>query len=173
MPNMYARGIVVGKMTLELGDTSTVVCRNTGMSCDIEFKTKGWISGGYNVVTGHVKSQGKDIGEINGHWHSSMEYKEYATSRKETLFDVATAKIVPKTVLPENEQEPYESRRLWSGLTKAIKNSDMYAATEEKTKIEEYQRELARQREATGEQHQMRFFKAVGQKFMPKLDIDP
>lgn len=40
MPNMYARGILFGKMLLELGDTAKVSCPKTGYSCEIEFKTK-------------------------------------------------------------------------------------------------------------------------------------
>jgi Oxysterol-binding protein len=40
MPNMYARGILFGKMVLELGDTCVVKNMQTGILCDIEFKTK-------------------------------------------------------------------------------------------------------------------------------------
>jgi hypothetical protein len=40
MPNTYARGILFGKMVLELGDLSTVKNEKTDYSCDVEFKTK-------------------------------------------------------------------------------------------------------------------------------------
>jgi len=40
MPAMYARGILFGKMVLELGDSCVIKNERTGMSCDIEFKTK-------------------------------------------------------------------------------------------------------------------------------------
>jgi len=40
MPNMYARGILFGKMVIELGDTCTAKCEKLGMTADIEFKTK-------------------------------------------------------------------------------------------------------------------------------------
>jgi hypothetical protein len=40
MPNMYARGILFGKMVLELGDTAVVKNDVTGMHCDVDFKTK-------------------------------------------------------------------------------------------------------------------------------------
>jgi hypothetical protein len=40
MPNMYARGILFGQMTLELGDTSIVMSESTGISCTVDFKTK-------------------------------------------------------------------------------------------------------------------------------------
>jgi len=40
MPNMYARGILFGKMVIELGDTCTAKCEKLGMTAEIEFKTK-------------------------------------------------------------------------------------------------------------------------------------
>lgn len=40
MPNMYARGILFGKMVIELGDTCTAKCEKLAMTADIEFKTK-------------------------------------------------------------------------------------------------------------------------------------
>lgn len=40
MPNMYARGILFGKMVQELGDTCTVKNERHRLSCDLEFKTK-------------------------------------------------------------------------------------------------------------------------------------
>lgn len=40
MPNMYARNILFGKMIFELGDICTAKCEGTGMSCDLDFKTK-------------------------------------------------------------------------------------------------------------------------------------
>lgn len=40
MPNMYARGILFGKMVIELGDICTAKCEKLGMMADIEFKTK-------------------------------------------------------------------------------------------------------------------------------------
>lgn len=40
MPNMYARGILFGKMVLELGDTCIAKNEKHGLYCDLEFKTK-------------------------------------------------------------------------------------------------------------------------------------
>lgn len=40
MPNMYARGILWGKMFLELGDSCMAKNEQTGHCADIQFKTK-------------------------------------------------------------------------------------------------------------------------------------
>lgn len=98
MPNMYARGILFGKMVLELGDTCTVKNARHRLSCDLEFKTKaspsihvhgvydgpdlsslttlqGFFSGTYNAIVGRVRKAGYDIGEISGRWSHVMEFK--------------------------------------------------------------------------------------------------
>lgn len=49
----------------------------------------------------------------------------------------------------------------------------MTAATNAKSEVEDAQRELARQREASGEPApEARFFMPVGDKWMPKIDVD-
>jgi hypothetical protein len=48
----------------------------------------------------------------------------------------------------------------------------MDAATDAKAKVEDGQREMARRREASGQTHQTRFFQPVGDKWMPKLNLE-
>lgn len=90
------------------------------------------------------------------------------------MFDAKTAKNVPKSVLPEDQQEENESRRLWAHLTGAIKKDDMHGATAAKSAVEDKQREKAKQREASGKGiPEARFFRNVpGDRWMPKLDLD-
>ncbi|POY71660.1 hypothetical protein BMF94_5355 [Rhodotorula taiwanensis] len=162
MPSMYARGILFGKMVLELGDSSIVRNETTGLQCEVEFKTKGFFSGSYNLIGGKIKGRKGDVGELSGHWHDSMELQRKGTRQRETLFDARTARAVQKVVAPESQQAPNESRRLWTKVTAAIKANNDAAATEEKSAIEEAQREAARKREASGEAFQARFFKPTG-----------
>ena len=75
MPNMYARGILWGKMVLELGDSCTARNERNGYYADIQFKTKGYFSGTYNAIAGRVRRTNLDLGEISGKWSSTMEYK--------------------------------------------------------------------------------------------------
>lgn len=161
MPNMYARGILWGKMVLELGDQCTARNDRLGLVADIQFKTKGYFSGAYNAIAGRVRrtTNNTELGEITGKWSSVMEYKP-VKGEKRVLFDVQKdgQKIAPKWVAPEEEQEPNESRRLWSKLTAAILAKDMDRATEAKTAVEESQRELRRQREESAEPYIPRFF---------------
>ena len=130
MPNMYARGILWGKMVLELGDQCIARNERLGLLADIQFKTRGYFSGTYNAIAGRVKrtSGNTELGEISGKWSSVMEYKPTKVrarppgvcaaltppqGEKRVLFDVHKdgQKIAPKWVAPEEEQEPNESRR--------------------------------------------------------------
>lgn len=73
-PNMYARGILFGKMKYELGDHSFVRCPELGLSADIEFKTKGYFGGTYNAIGGTIKNEktGEVLYELSGMWNGEM-----------------------------------------------------------------------------------------------------
>ena len=76
MPNMYARGILFGKMVLELGDVCIAKNEKHNMFCDLEFKTKGFFSGTYNAIAGRVRRNSTDIGEVSGRWSHVMEFRD-------------------------------------------------------------------------------------------------
>lgn len=79
-PNMYARGILFGKMKYELGDHSFIKCPENHLVCDVEFKTKGYFSGTYNAISGTIKNDqtGEVYYEISGLWNGEMYLKNYA-----------------------------------------------------------------------------------------------
>jgi preprotein translocase subunit SecG len=76
----YARGIVFGKMMLELGDESKVQNETNQVFCDVEFKTKGFFSGDYNAIGGRVRDKTGVVGEISGKWNEVMELKRTKVS---------------------------------------------------------------------------------------------
>lgn len=59
--------------------------------------------------------------------------------------------------------------RLWKKLTDAILASDMDAATEAKTAVEDAQRETRRKREENGEKHIPRYFDLQDGRWIPKI----
>jgi len=72
---MYARGILFGKMVIELGDACTARNDAHDLYADIEFKTKGFFSGTYNAIAGRVKRGTTDLGDVSGKWSALMEFK--------------------------------------------------------------------------------------------------
>jgi hypothetical protein len=73
-PNMYARGILFGKMKYELGDHSFVRCPENNMVADIEFKTKGYFGGTYNAIGGVIRNEQtqETLYELSGMWNEEM-----------------------------------------------------------------------------------------------------
>ncbi|KAJ7037427.1 hypothetical protein C8F04DRAFT_411205 [Mycena alexandri] len=173
MPNMYARGILFGKMVQELGDSCTAKNDKNGLYADIEFKTKGFFSGTYNAIAGRVRHNSTEVGEVSGRWSHIMEFKSQKTGKKHVLFDAVKDghKIVDKQVPSEEQQEANESRRLWSDLTRAIIAKDMEAATDAKTAVEDAQREQRRKLEESGTKHVPRFFELRDGRWVPKLTV--
>lgn len=162
-PNMYARGILFGKMKYELGDHSYVRCPEHDLVADIEFKTKGYFSGTYNAIGGTIKNEktGEVYYELSGMWNGEMTIKNVATHKKETLFDAVHAKHTPPLHRPIEEQGDRESQKLWHDTVKAIIARDHDAATDSKTAIEDRQREEAAKRTEQGIEWQPKLFRHV------------
>ena len=82
-PNMYARGILFGKMKYELGDHSYVRCPENNLVADLEFKTKGYFSGTYNAIGGSIRNEetGEVYYELSGFWNGEMFIKDVAVGK--------------------------------------------------------------------------------------------
>ncbi|KXS10853.1 Oxysterol-binding protein [Gonapodya prolifera JEL478] len=166
MPNAYARGILFGKMYMEMGDKVTVRCAKTDLVAEIDFL--GFFTGTYNAIKGVIKreSTGEELFHLTGKW-SDVLYIQIAPKDGEPhiLFDAERARVHPITVAPIGEQEEYESRRLWSSVTASLLKQDMDAATMEKNLIEDTQRANARSRDAEGVEWSSRYFARHGERW--------
>ncbi|GAW16089.1 hypothetical protein ANO14919_055120 [Xylariales sp. No.14919] len=162
-PNMYARGILFGNMKYELGDHSVVRCPELGLTADIDFKTKGWVSGTYNAIGGTIKDEKTNqiLFEISGLWSEEMFIKDLRNGKKQMFFDARKVKPSRPLVRPTAEQHEHESKRLWEKTARAVKDKNHELATEEKTKIEDRQREEAAKRAAAGVEWHPRLFRLV------------
>lgn len=162
-PNMYVRGVLIGTLKFELGDHAIVKCPQNDLIADIEFKTKGFISGTYNAIHGEIKqiSTGKLLYEITGKWNEVIEIKAAGSSKKEVFLDVSKASVVKPIVRPIAEQGDLESRRLWEKVIVALGKRDHIVATDEKYAIEDRQRKEARKREEENLEFHPKLFKKV------------
>ncbi|KAH7170607.1 hypothetical protein EDB81DRAFT_837365 [Dactylonectria macrodidyma] len=162
-PNMYARGILFGKMKYELGDHSFVRCPELDLVADVDFKTKGWVGGTYNAIGGTIKreSTGEVLFELSGLWSEEMFIKNMSTGHREMFFNATQAKPNSPLVRPIEEQEDRESQRLWENTAKAVKERNHELATDEKTKIEDRQREEAALRAQDTVEWHPRLFRRV------------
>jgi hypothetical protein len=113
MPNIYARGILFGKMYTEIGDHAKVSCSKSDLVCEVEFKVKGIFTGGYNIIQGKVKkdSSGEVLYSIHGKWSDAMTIVDEVSKEEKTFLSTNdTKQYIPKTE-PLDKQEEYESQR--------------------------------------------------------------
>ncbi|CAH1764094.1 10348_t:CDS:2 [Entrophospora sp. SA101] len=145
MPNVYARGILFGRMVMELGDNSTVKCGKNDLTCELEFRTKGFFSGAYNSIYGKIKreSTGEVLYEITGKWSEIIYIKDIQEVRR-----FCSMYMIQR----------YTLRLLWSKVTSALIGRNLDLATDEKTLIEDNQRNEAKLREIEGIDWRSRYF---------------
>ncbi|CAG8666959.1 3103_t:CDS:2, partial [Dentiscutata erythropus] len=142
MPNFYARGILFGRMVMELGDKTTILCEKTDLLCEMTFQTKGYFTGTYNAVHGKImrESTGEVLFEITGKWSDIMYITNLKTGKGEVLFNALESSVCQKIVDSEDKQHERESRRLWSKVTSALLEKNYDLASQEKCLVEEKQR---------------------------------
>lgn len=77
------------------------------------------------------------------------------------FFNAHRAKPSPPQVRPLEEQEEGESQKLWHKTAQAVKERNHELATDEKTKVEDAQRDEAAKRAQGGGEWQARLFRKV------------
>ncbi len=117
-PTYYACGLFIGKLRMEIGDKTKIVCKKTGLSAEFEFRTKPFVGGDYNRISGVIR---RDTGKkeklysFEGKWDSLIKIKDHATNKEDVLFDLTKTATVRKFVAPISAQGPFESRRYVRG----------------------------------------------------------
>lgn len=164
LPNLHIEGLIFGSPFVELND-KTYITSSSGYTAKIDYSGKGWLSGKKNSFTATMYPTGNErevLYTISGQWTKTFEISE--GSKKGNVvdtYDAEASTTTPLTVAPIEEQDPYESRRAWQKVAAGIAIGDMDITGEEKTKIEEEQRELRRQEKAGGKAWERRYFSLV------------
>lgn len=146
-PNIYARGILMGGLKLEMGDKAYISCPALEMECTIEFKVKGYISGTYNEIKGTITRHGKVLYELSGKWNEVIYVTKGSKGKKEVFFDTKKDVVSKPQVRPLSEQGKFESRKLWHSVILALGDRNQKLATDEKFEIEDNQRQLQKLRQ--------------------------
>lgn len=83
------------------------------------------------------------------------------TGHRELFFNAHRAKPSSPQVRPLEEQEERESQKLWYKTAQAVKDRNHELATDEKTKVEDQQRDEAAKRAQDGVEWHPRLFRPV------------
>uniref|UniRef100_A0A6T7Y1Y4 Uncharacterized protein n=2 Tax=Cryptomonas curvata TaxID=233186 RepID=A0A6T7Y1Y4_9CRYP len=113
---------------------------------------RGYFSGENNSVDGKIKRGSDTLYKIHGRWDRVVTCTEKKTKQEEVLFDIEEKRryFTPPTVVPEAKQKHYESRRVWSQVSQALKAQNIDLATEEKLRLEDGQRAGKKERDDSG-----------------------
>lgn len=131
LPNLRIDGIFYGSPYIELTNTSWIAS-SSGWVSTIEYKGKGYFSGKSHsfkaIVTPPGSSNPKHTAE--GVWHETSKI-----DGADTFTDVRGPKeeVLVKDI---EQQDEWETRKLWGHVSKGIRSGDFETASKEKTKIE-------------------------------------
>ncbi|XP_029335919.1 oxysterol-binding protein-related protein 5 isoform X2 [Mus caroli] len=143
-------GILYGTMTMELGGKVNIECEKNNLQAELDFKLKPFFgsSASINQISGKIMSGEEVLARLTGHWDRDVFIKEESSGGTELFWtpseEVRRQRLKRHTVLLE-EQSELESERLWQHVTRAIHEGDQHKATQEKSVLEEAQRQRARE----------------------------
>lgn len=163
LPYANCKGILIGKLTMELGGKVSIECAKTGYSTEIEFKLKPLLGGieASNLIEGKIKFAKETVAVLHGRWDDEIILVEKRENKEMVLWK-PDAKIIAsrlkRFIVSIEDQEEFESEKLWANVSEAIKNSDQNLATEEKSKIENKQREEEIERRVKFVEYKTRLF---------------
>lgn len=152
-PSYYVRGLLIGVMRMEISGDVTITCKKTGLTTTLTFANKGFFKGENNSVSGKVTriADKAEVAKISGRWDKVLKVKKGGA--ESVLLDVEAEKTktyCPLSIEPEDQQRYFESRRVWTGVTKGIKTANQDMATEHKTRLEDGQRAGKKERDTEG-----------------------
>lgn len=145
-PDLLIRGVLTGSCYLELSGVCTIVS-SSGAKAVIEFVPKPWFGGEYHRIKGQITYKDKEFCSLSGKWATESFYTKNGSSSKELLFDAEAEAMAERKTPPLDQQKEIESHRLWGPVTEALKTKNYSVANAEKSKIEDWQRKIRKERE--------------------------
>jgi oxysterol-binding protein-related protein 9/10/11 len=160
MPKIHVEGLMSASLAPELSGTS-YIRSSSGYTTKIEYFCKGWVSGKRNSFLATIfrdDHEDEPIYVAEGQWNDTYTIKESKTQKILEKVDVNTHSRTPLTVAPVENQHHLESRRAWKPVVDAINKGDIFAVGQEKSKIENEQREMRKQEKDEGREFPRRYF---------------
>lgn len=153
LPNVKVQGLITGTPYPELTGTYHIVS-SSGFVAEVDFSGKKLfgMSGRKNQVQAALyfskdRLRNEPLYTITGAWNSEFTIRDETTGSDIETFDAASQHPTSLEVADASIQDPWESRKAWSGTIQALHSGDMQAASDAKSKIERGQREMRREEE--------------------------
>ncbi|KAI9663385.1 MAG: Oxysterol binding protein [Alyxoria varia] len=160
LPFLHIEGLWVGAPFVELNGKS-YINSSSGYTAKIDYTGRGWLSGKKNTFAASLYPQGKEketLYTVDGQWTGEFTIKDAKSKSKVDTWNGKTQKTSPFKVASIEEQDELESRRAWRKVADALAKGDMNATSNEKSLIENSQRELRKKEQAEGKEWESIFF---------------
>ncbi|SCU79863.1 LAFA_0B06106g1_1 [Lachancea sp. 'fantastica'] len=165
LPPLHIEGMLVASPYVEL-EGKSYIQSSSGLFCMVEFSGKGYFSGKKNTFKARIfqnisdaSDKDKALYTITGQWSGLSNISKGKSKKGEELFyDASKLKVEHLKVKPVEDQHELESRRAWTKVAEAIKSGDFNQIHEEKSSLENAQRELRKDEQAQGVKWQRRWF---------------
>ncbi|KAK2962758.1 putative Oxysterol-binding protein 4 [Blattamonas nauphoetae] len=182
-PAFYCRGLIIGSMALELCGEIVLTCPKNGITAVFDFKPKGMFKGKYNQFEGAIaqltgdpkkdkQARAKPYFQMRGDWMTVSEFKDcrdtptYNNGEWTQFLDIQSLPKTPRYIQQVSNQQEYESRVVWSTMSKALITHDDDTAAAEKNRIENKQRGEYKERNDRKEGWRQRYFHDADGKWM-------
>ncbi|CUM66483.1 uncharacterized protein PRCAT00004149001 [Priceomyces carsonii] len=170
LPPLHIEGLITASPFVELEGTSYIQS-SSGYIAVVDFSGRGYFSGKKNSFKARIYKSKLDsahkenaIASISGQWSKSSYIapgSKSPSSKEDELFYDASAQHCELQVKPIEKQHPIESRRAWQKVAEAIKKVDYNLIAQEKSLIENEQRELRKKEDDAGIKWENRWFDEV------------
>ncbi|WFD18351.1 hypothetical protein MCAP1_000553 [Malassezia caprae] len=164
LPTLSIDGLWYGSPYIELTGDSYIYS-STGMLAKIHYSGRGYFSGkahSFHASVSKSSTPTQHFFEASGIWAGESTVSKSSFEAPGSVFWNADAHPRQEiTVKPLEEMGEYESRRLWKTVADGIRSGNYDVASKDKSRIENEQRALRKQREADGTSHQLKHFDLI------------
>jgi hypothetical protein len=160
LPNVKVKGILSGTLYPELHGQYHILS-SSGFVAEIDFSGKGFLSGkknGVDAILYREEDKNNPLFTVSGQWNDQITIQEGGSDAEIETIDVRSLASTPMHVDSLEEQDDWESRKAWAGVIAALNEGDMQKTVDEKSKVEQAQRELLELRKAKGVKWEPLFF---------------
>lgn len=161
LPHLIIEGLIWGSPYIELGSTS-YICSSSGYLSTINYSGRGYFSGKAHSFKATVSPSSKashSLYTIEGDWSGVSKFKGASPDGgKDAVFWDASTDREEVSVKPIEEQGDMESRKVWQKTAEGIKSQNYDAASKDKSRIENEQRQKRKDEAAAGTPHQLEYF---------------
>lgn len=163
LPSITIKSLLSGSPYPELNGPVHIYS-SSGYTSKIEFSgtsMMGLRGDKKNTVRATIYKTGDEknpLYTVEGQWSDELVFKDLRTKSNVETYNTHNNEATPLKLAPLEQQDPWESRRAWSGVVKALKAGDMQGTNDAKSIIEKAQREMRKKEQAEGRKWEAKFF---------------